>query len=1360
MITKRTILTLLVILVQLYCKGQGLIFNHLMAENGLSQNSIFSITQDSRGFMWYGSRFGLNRYDGSRFNLYKSNALDTCSLSDDYVTALYSDTKGILWVGTANGLNKFNPEKNTFNRINLGKASGKRPYYMIRNIQEDSEGRLWVATNKGLFLLSNRSSNTFAGAEKFGLPINIAKSEILSVYADREKYIWIGTNNGLVKLSFKKRIDAIKTFVNDNSPGCISDNSVTAIVEDQQGKLWFATENGGLNLLDRNKQTFTSFKHEPLNNNSLVHNAIRKMISAKSGELWIGTQEGLSILNPLTWKFRNYQHRKADAKSLNQNSIYSVYEDINGSVWIGTYYGGVNVTYASPNNFKTWQYNERLAGLNHNVVSSITEGKNGRLWIGTEGGGLNYYDWSTRRFGAYTYNANDPQSLGSNLVKTVYRDNTGDIWVGTHGGGLNLLDESSGKFKRFLTEKNALNTTRSEIVALLEDSHGRFWVGSQTGLKIFCGANSVLRPHHLMGKVKLFEDKNIKFLFEDSKQNIWIAATTGLYVCSEDLVSLQSFNLPKGSNSVSNSSNFINCIAEDSEGNIWIGLYYGGLKMYSPTKRTFSRTYTIKDGLRSSNVLGIIEDDKRQLWISTSNGLSKFDPESDAIQTYIASDGLAGDEFNYNSYFKDKYGAFFFGGYNGLTYFFPDEINKNKYRAPIVFTGLSLFNKPVRINSPDGLLERDMGYTTKLSFNPDQNIFTIEFALLSYIKSHKNKYSYKLEGINDEWIETNSPSAAYTNLSAGSYKLLVKGANNDGVWSKTASIQIEILPPFWKTWWAFCIYATLVTIFIFFITRFFYLRELLIKDEELHQIKLNFFTNVSHEIRTHLTLIMAPIEKLIDDNQSNQPLNKQLTSVKSNANRLLKLVSELLDFRKAETKHLKLHVAPYDMIGFIRGIYDSFQELAVIKKIQFSFEYKEVPIMVVFDKEQLEKVFFNLITNAFKFTPTGGNIIIRLEHDEHKVNTSIIDTGRGIAPEYLEQLFNNFFQVDDHNIQNTGYGIGLALSKSIVELHHGHITVHSQPEKDGQCGNTNFTVSLLQGDRHFKQDSFLTSSPLISPKSGLNGSENIALNSPPQEGGYVKKYTVLIAEDNAELRLLIKESLEDQYHVVVTKNGMEGLSKASEEIPDIIISDIMMPKMDGLTLCKHLKADERTSHIPVILLTAKSTETDEITGLTGGADLYLTKPFSNKILQLHVRNLLSGRERMRKKFSRSIVIEPGQLTVDTVDEQFISRLIELIETHMEDEDFGVDMLAEKIGMSQSVLYKKLKAVTDMSVNDFSKSIRLKRAAQLLKTKKHTIYEVGYMVGFTDRKYFSREFKKQFGKTPSEYIGTLSLNGTE
>ncbi|WP_316841562.1 two-component regulator propeller domain-containing protein [Pedobacter gandavensis] len=1361
---KQTIFTISLLLTQLYSSGQNLNFNHLKTENGLSQNSIFAITQDGRGFMWFGSRFGLNRYDGNQFQLYKSNANDSSTLSDDYITALHSDRRKELWVGTANGLNKFNPKKNTFERIYLDGNKHNKQYAPVNAIYEDHKGNLWIAGRTGLYLLTNRNNNTFTPTYKLGLKIGIANSEVLSIFEDHQGFLWIGTNSGLSKLSFNGHLKELAHF--SHKPGImhsLSENAVTAITEDAQKNLWVATESAGINLFLPATNTFQRFSHEEGNKNSLVHNSVRRMSKNKSGELCIGTQEGLSILDPIRKKFKTYQHLKSVDHSLNQNSIYSIYEDHSGSLWIGTYYGGVNVTYAHDTSFKTIQYNERLAGISHNVISSIIADKNDNLWIGTEGGGLNHMNRQTQQFTTYKLKASDPGSLGSDLVKVIYKDKGGDIWVGTHGGGLNLLDPHTRSFKRFLINGDNTKITRSELVALLEDHKGAFWTGSQSGIRIFSKEAGLLKPYPELPVLHNIRNNNIKVLFEDSKQNIWIASTKGLFLLSPDRQQLQSFKLPKGSNSVNNNANYINCIQEDSKGNIWLGLYYGGLSKYDPSKKKFVKNYTTVDGLPNDNVVGILEDEDQLLWISTSNGLARFNPESQIFLTYTTSDGLAGDEFNYNSFFKAKNGMLYFGGYNGLSYFSPQEIKKNSHQAPLVFTGLKLFNEPVKINAKNGLLHQDISFSDHLTFSYQQNIFTIEFALLNYIKSNKNKYAYRLEGINANWVESTIPAATYTNLASGNYILWVKGANNDGIWSKPVSLKIKILPPFWKSWWAYGIYLLIFGMMLFFITRFFYLRGLLLKDEELHQIKLNFFTNISHEIRTHLTLIMAPIEKLLEGQQGDSPTKQQLNKVKNNADRLLKLVNELMDFRKAETKNLKLKVAAQDFIPFITEIYSSFEELSSKKNIDFSIQYDQSPILLYFDKEQLEKVFFNILSNAFKFTPEGGRIAIAIKTTSKYLKVSISDTGRGIAPKYLAQLFENYFQVEDHHIQNTGYGIGLALSKHIVELHKGNIEVSSLPGAENQAGFTCFELNLLLGNAHLseqqktvlaqqsgKLETKRQPDTNVTPSIPLAMEANISTADTPQSDQQ-KKATVLIVEDNSELRNLIKESLEGSYQVLLAENGKLGWEMATLEIPDLIISDVMMPEMDGFTLCNQLKTDERTNHIPVFLLTAKSSQTDQISGLSQGADLYLSKPFSTKILQLQVRNFLTAREHMRKKYSKGLVMESTPLMADPKDEQFLSRLIGIIESHMEQEDFGVELMADKIGMSQSVLYKKLKALTDLSVNDFAKSIRLKKAAELLLQNRYTVYEVGYMVGFSDRKYFSREFKKQFSKTPSEYI---------
>lgn len=1332
-------LTLAFLVLGIFCFGQQLVFNHLIAENGLSQNSVFAITQDKKGFMWYGTRYGLNRYDGVNFKLFVSAKNNLQSLTDDYITALFVDHQGVLWVGTVNGLNKYDEKTESFKRIYLN-FKGSRTPKLVTNIYQDSGKNLWVSTQQGLFFLKDDDVGGFVGAEAMGMPKTLAVGENFSILQDSKLNYWLGTAKGLARFNLTK--GKIKNFKLYHD---VYKDAIVSIVQFKQ-QLWMGTENKGLIRFDMGTEQAVTYAKTT---NGLVHNSIRKLIKTQNGELWIATQEGLSILNPVNLTFKTYQNKSSVPSSLNQNSIYSLYQDKVGSVWVGTYYGGVNVAYANSTPFNTIQYADAKNSLNHNIVSSIEEADGANLWVGTEGGGLNYYNVNTKTARYYRNKLNDNNSLGSDFVKKVYKDKDGGLWIGTHGGGLNYFDKDSQSFKHYTIQKN-INPNRTEVVAILE-SNGLFYVGTQTGLYAYKRNGSKLLLNPLKGSLKVVAGHNVKFLFEDSFKNLWVSTTTGIFKFMSD-GKYQKFSPKNASNSVSKSSNYCNFIFEDSNKTIWIGLYYGGLMRLDKARKEFNTLYTVSNGLPNNNVLAIVEDNNKNLWISTSKGLSKFNLHDRKFLNYNVADGLAADEFNYNSYYKNKSGEIFFGCYKGLAYFNPNEIKINREKNNIVFTNLYLDGKLAGINDENSILESSLNDTKQLTFKSNQNIFTIEFALLSFIKTTKNKYAYKLQGINNTWVETSIPSATYINLPSGDYKLLIKGANNDGIWSKENAILIRILPPFYKTWWAMFGYLVIIAIILFFIVRYFFLRQLLLKEDELHQLKLNFFTNVSHEIRTHITLLLAPVEKLMKNTVVDHAQEKSFMNIKTSSNRLLRLVNELMDFRKAETKNLKLHIKTYDIVLLIKEIIASFEEYLANKQIQLIFHHSDEAIFLNFDNVQLEKVFFNLLTNAYKFTPQNGIIKIGVEANDLNVLITIEDNGSGIEPQYLDKLFNNFFQVEDYKIQNTGYGIGLALSRNIIELHNGTITVDSRPALLENAGFTKFTITLpIQRDVDLSELPPVTGNLFNKEIYLREGEEDQDENSISlEEGATAGKYQVLIVDDNKDIREVVKDTLKDNYKVIMAKNGFEGLQMALTHIPDLIISDVMMPNMNGYALCRSLKTDERTSHIPVILLTAKDKEEDFVLGYSDGADQYLTKPFSAKLLILNVENLIKLKENIRNKFAKRFLIEPGEVILESVDEKFLAKLIYAIETNLENELFNVHILAAQVGMSTSVLYKKVKAITNISVNEFIKSIRLKRAAQILQQKKHTVYQVSYMVGFADTKYFSREFRKQFGLTPSAY----------
>ncbi len=1332
--------------------SQSLGFHHITNENGLSSNAVLSITQDKTGFMWFGTPNGLNRYDGNNIKTYFVNKYKNQNLAQTNIFNLITDSDNTLWAGTSNGLHRYIPDKDAFEPFSI---PGIRTAF-VTYLYEDQKKNLWVGTAHGLFLLNAKRDTTkmqafFSNSNAH----SIAGNYIKCIYEDHTGSIWIGTISGLTQIQLRNGNWHFQNFHYDPArESGISANYITSIIEDGMQGLWIGTLNNGVNRYEFNTGRFSGFKHINDNPKSIINNNIRQIAIGPNGHIWIGTQEGLSIIDPVNYDIRSFQHEPGNKKSLNQHSIYSIFQDAAKSMWVGTYFGGANINYSTNTFFTLIQNNEKKAEISSNVVSSIVEDAQKNLWIGTEGGGLNTINSTTGKLTVYKNNINDPGSISSNLIKSVYYDRDNLLWIGTaQGGGLNNFDPKTGKFRRMFTQENYESDesfSHAEVQAIFEDSYKRLWLGTTQGIQLFQKNKATLIPFN----TPLFAGTSFQILnnplkiaksfFEDQKKQLWIGTTNGLYRVKGDSI--------KEINDV----DYINCITGDAKGNIWLGLNYGGgLGFFNHQNDRYSH-YNDNGELAEKTVVGILTDKENNLWLSTDKGLVRFNPASKSFQTYTSSDGIAANDFNNNAFFKDSKGMLYFGGYKGITSFFPKQIETNTEKAQLVFTGLKLFNERVEIGDEKKLLKKNITLTNEIILRYNQNVLTFEFALLNFIKSNKNKYRYKLEGFDKDWLQTNTTAVSYNNLPPGSYRLILKGANNDGIWSEPLTMNIRVLPPFWLTWWAYCIYTLAALMIIFFVYRFFFLRALLVKEEELHQVKLNFFTNVSHEILTHLTLIMAPVEKMLESNQPGDPNNEKLTVVKNNAAQLLRLVKELMDFRKAETNHLQLKIERHNLVAFLEEIYTNFLELSNSKNINLTFIHEREDIFVYFDPEQLEKVCYNLLTNALKFTPEGGHIEILVVQNDNVAKISVCDNGRGIHPQYIDKIFTNFFQVSDYGRQNTGYGIGLALSKNIIELHKGSITVQSEPACNKNEGRTCFTVILQLGNKHLVNGT--NKDDLV-----IKLENPLEINAVPSvnkadETDIKKTFSILIAEDNPDLLQLLKDTFEKQYAVQVCSNGLEAWERSITEIPDLVVSDVMMPEMDGFDLCEKLKTDERTSHIPVILLTAKTTQDDQIAGLETGADIYITKPYSPKILELNIRNLLVIREKLRQRFGRLLVSAPKKENetvasdnfVNAVDKEFYDKVVELIHEHLDDPEFGVSMLSRKVAMSAPILYKKLKALTDMSVNDFVKSIRMKKAAELLMKKDLTVSEIAFMVGYNDRKYFSREFKKQYGKSPSVF----------
>ncbi|MGN6177765.1 MAG: hybrid sensor histidine kinase/response regulator transcription factor [Mucilaginibacter sp.] len=1314
MLKYRLILATLFILIAIAVSAQRLDFTQLTPENGLSQKSVLAIAQDSHGFMWFGTAKGLNRYDSRDFKIYSPAS----GLNSSYILCLLVDSKKTLWVGTRGGMYMYQHKTDNFVKVNFLRSDS----YAVNCVAEDRQHRVWAGTGDGLYLVNGQTARRVL---QTGSGVN-------AIIAGNNGNIWAGTDNGL-----KEIISARGTF----SFHTIGHHEITSLVLDTAQRLWVGLRHNGIALYDAATQAFVHYPSQ-LAPGSGSDN-IRQIISGKNGKLWIATQDGLLVFDVDTKQFISYRHNAANAKSLNQNSLYSVFFDKQNTLWVGTYYGGVNI--AVPVIFNHYQNDGTVSGLSNNVISSIVEDKVHNLWVGTEGGGLNYIDRKANKVTVFHHQRDNSASIGSDLVKAVYRDHDGNIWAGTHGGGLNVLPPGQNKFIHYFYKENDAGVSIAEIWSLAENANGYFFIATNNGMKVYKRNHATLLP--LPDSAKITHELNglVNFLFEDSKGRVW-AGGASLFIFDKSRACFVPVSVPGTAGRLLSSAG-INCIAEDSNGNICIGTALQGLLKLDPASLRLT-VYTENDGLANNNVYGIVPDEKGDLWISTGNGLSKLSTKTAVIHNFTTRDGLPGNEFNKNSFARLSDGQLAFGGFNGLVTFDPKSIREQDDKPTAFITDLKLFNKEV-----PGL--GGLGPDKKITLKYNQNVFSIDFVILNYIRAEKNRYAYQIKGVDNNWNYTRIPSVTYNNLPPGQYYFMAKGQNNDGVWSDPVSMLITIQPPWWQTWWAYCVYASILAAIIFFIARYFFLQALIKKDHEMTEMKLNFFNNISHEIRTYLSLISAPLEQLLTAKTAGDNDKDHLNIIKKNSDELLELVQELMDFRKAETGNLPLHISHFNLISFIQSIRLSFRDLVLDKNITTDLVCSSNEIELYFDKVQMKKVFFNLLSNAYKFTPVNGYVRITIEENEQMAIIKIADNGKGLSPENIEKLFRNYFQENDSDQQNIGYGIGLALSKSIVQLHGGTLTVESPGKGNDSDMSTVFTLCLKTGSAHFTKDQFDYESR-VEDTPGYKTEQPAMAHVEAGPGAYC----LLVVEDNKDVRKFIADSFRGRYRVLTAPDGQAGFDIAAEHIPDLIISDVMMPGMNGYDFCSQIKADERTNHIPVILLTANASVDKQLSGLKMGADIYLTKPFSIPVLELQVRNLIASAERLRQRYSKQLtdrhslgLLKKQDIADDSgpiVENDFINKIIALTELHLSDPNFDIEKICRNIGMSQAVLYRKMKALTSVSVNDIVKEVRFKKAAELMAENKYTVYEVADMVGYTDTKYFSKEFKKLYGVSPRDY----------
>lgn len=1354
---------------QSMAQSTDLKFEHLTKEQGLSDIVVWDILQDKQGFMWFATNDGLNKYDGYRFTVYKFTPHDTTSIAHNTISALWEDSEGNFWIGTIEGgICKFDRRTEQFTTYT---APQPKNLYVpalraVSAINEDEEGMMWIGNWAGELRRFDKRTGIFSVGSfdleyRTTLRSNNAIDGIHIIFRDRKGKIWIGNKTGLHQVQLTPQgtgkpsaVSFIHYYHHAQNPNSLSDSIIKTIYEDHKGMLWIGTDNG-LNRFNPTTGMFTRYFHDPDDPHSLSNNIFyqKSITEDLQGNLWLGTVNGLNKLNPARDTFTRYFHDPTNSHSLNSNQITSLHVDQAGTLWIGTFGAGVDKVdfYQQPFNlYRHHPYNSQ--SLSHNWVSAIYEDRVGTVWIGTYGGGLNALDKKTGKFTHYRHHPTDPTSLHDDQIKCILEESEGTLWIG-NGSRISRFDPET---ERFINTSGNIELDKSleNINTIHKDRQGILWIGTMSsGMKRFDPKTGELKHYrHDPYDQASLTDHQIFALCEDNNGDLWIGhGSVGTSRMNKKTGKFKRYS-HNPLDTASISSNRVISIYQDSKDRLWLGTAGGGLCQFHYDTESFT-TYTEKQGLANNSVNSILEDNKGNLWLGTSNGLSRFSPATQTFINYEAGDGLQSGQFYQNACFKGRDGTLYFGGTNGLNVFHPSQLQSNKYVPPVVITQFKLFDKVL-----PGKHE-----AKEIEFNYNENFFSIEFAALNYTNSRKNQYLYQLEGIDKAWVKAASNRlATYTDVSPGSYTFRVKGSNNDGVWNeKGATLRIIIHPPFWDTTWAYIGYGLVFVAGLLLARKVIVNRERLQADlrvkqieseklRELDSMKSRFFANLSHEFRTPLSIIDNIVQKWSLQDTVSQEQKSDFGMIGRNAARLLQLINQLLDLSRLEAGQLTPHLQAADISAQLRGVAGSFESLAQSKGITYRYALPLNSVWALADTDKVEKIITNLLTNAIKFTPSGRQVVFTASLQE-KVSAyswltiTVQDTGIGISAKHLPYIFDRFYQADQTATrQYEGTGIGLALTKELTELLGGSISVESQP---GQ--GTIFTVKLpLQ----------LTEPPLtlISHEKALLETElNETTSSSPLttniESRSRHNEQVLIVEDNPDLRSFIKESLSTEFTILEASDGEAGVKIAVEKIPDLIISDVMMPGMDGFSLCEKLKTDERTSHIPIILLTAKADMASKLTGLTNRADDYLTKPFQLDELHVRIKNLILQRQQLRQRFSRQLTLQPAEVVVASIEEKFLQKAMSIVEDHIGNTDFDVEVFSREMGMSSSQLRRKLVALTDQAPTDFIRQFRLQRAAVLLRSGQGNVSEVALTVGFNSLNYFTRCFREHFGKTPSEFI---------
>lgn len=1326
-------------------------FEHFGLEEGLSQVTARCLLEDQDGFIWVGTQDGLNRFDGYSFKVFRNDLLQNGSLSSSFIQCMMMGRNGSLLIGTNDGLNIYDPKSETFQVIR-GQAGNSTHLSsnVITALLEDSKGRVWIGTKTGLNIL-NRDKGMFAPVQVSDLANSIRDMCISSLLEDDVGNIWVGTKNGLYFL--EKETNTVSSFFNDPADNAsLSSNEITEIFQDANGQMWIGTKNG-LNRFATHGGS-NRFVHNSHVTGSISDDYIHKIFQDSDNHLWVTTANGgINLFNHSTETFQSYQHDPEDPSSLGNNSVMDMIEDRNGNFWIGVSNRGLNFHDPRTQRFQHIKYqpNKKLS-LIDNAVRSILKTKNGKLWVGSFTG-LSVMDLEKNNTLYYQHDPNNPYSLSANYVLSLVEDHQGTIFTGT-AKGLHIFHPEENRFSEFqINHKKPF--ANSAIGPMMVDAENNLWLFADSrGLYKMNDKGRELTHYPLSNTG---EYSSINAIFQDSKRRVWIGTGSGLVLHQREGEQLQFFkHVPSDEATISN--NIITCITEDTNGRIWVGTI-AGLNLYDEKQGAF-KSYRVSDGLSNEYIYGALVDDNGEIWISTNKGINRFNPETETFTVYDKADGLQSNEFNGRAYFKDENGLLYFGGVNGLSIFHPDSIQESTNTPNVVLTNFLLFNKPVRV-SDSSALHQSLDLIEEITLDHTEDMFAFEFSALNYAQAEKNQFAYRLDPFNSDWIYTNAKDrkAVYTRVPPGTYTFQVKASNDDGYWTPEAKeITVKILPAWWQTWWAKMLYAVISMFAIGLIIRFQWRRaelknKLRLEQQEAEQLKAldklktQFFSNITHEFRTPLTLILGPAEQVLKQAKLDESFTRgQVELIRRNSQKLLKLINQLLDLSKIEGNSMRLELYQGDLREFIKDIVENFQSAAQQKHIQLNLHSMLSIRDYQFDRDKLEKIMYNLLSNAMKFTPERGAINVAISTAgtfEKNIAITVQDTGIGIPSDKLQHVFDRFFQVEESNTRTyEGTGIGLALTKELVELQGGTIEVQSELGKGSQFY---VELPLKEAIIHEQKESVNAADyplPETITLDTLIDTEEVVDNESD-------KPIILIIEDNNDLRSFIQSILLPDFQIITAKDGAEGIESALKHIPDLIVSDVMMPLKDGFEVTKALKKNPLSSHIPIILLTAKSALQSRVSGLKEGADAYLTKPFSVEELLLVVSGQIETRKLLQEKFSHCEESKNTETTYNEVDQELIDKLHDFIESELSNEELTVEDLVKKAEMSHSQLYRKIKALTNMSIAGFIRSYRLSRAMEFLKEGTHNVTQVADKTGFSDRRYFHKAFTSKFNHSPSQ-----------